>query len=118
MSYSRSRQWVFAVQDVKIVEGKHHFKPNTVLGHEFCGEVVEIGTHVHHVRIGDRVAVDNNIRCGFCEFCRMGLTSQCVDIKTSALGVMRDGGYAEYVWYLKSSVLCCRMRSMMCSVPR
>jgi threonine dehydrogenase-like Zn-dependent dehydrogenase len=82
--------------DVKIVEGKHHFKPNTILGHEFCGEVVEIGSHVQHVKLGDRVAVDNNIRCGFCSFCRMGLTSQCVDIKTSALGVMRDGGYAEY----------------------
>lgn len=82
--------------DVKIVEGKHHYKPNTVLGHEFCGEIVEVGTHVTHMKIGDRVAVDNNIRCGFCEFCRMGLTSQCVDIKTSALGVMRDGGYAEY----------------------
>ncbi|TDA65915.1 MAG: hypothetical protein D9V45_02940 [Chloroflexi bacterium] len=82
--------------DVKIVEGKHHFKPNTVLGHEFCGEIVEVGSHVHHMKIGDRVAVDNNIRCGFCDFCRMGLTSQCVDIKTSALGVMRDGGYAEY----------------------
>jgi (R,R)-butanediol dehydrogenase / meso-butanediol dehydrogenase / diacetyl reductase len=82
--------------DIKIIEGKHHFKPNTVLGHEFCGEVVEVGSHVHHVKIGDRVAVDNNIRCGFCSFCRMGLTSQCVDIKTSALGVMRDGGYAEY----------------------
>ena len=83
--------------DVKIVEGKHHFRPDTVLGHEFCGEVVEVGSHVHHLRIGDGVAVDNNIRCGFCEFCRMGLTSQCVDIKTSALGVMRDDGYAEYV---------------------
>jgi threonine dehydrogenase-like Zn-dependent dehydrogenase len=82
--------------DLKIIEGKHHFKPDTVLGHEFCGEVVEVGTHVHHVKVGDRVAVDNNIRCGFCSFCRMGLTSQCVDIKTSALGVMRDGGYAEY----------------------
>ncbi|MHB8855036.1 MAG: zinc-dependent alcohol dehydrogenase [Bellilinea sp.] len=82
--------------DVKIVEGKHHFKPNTVLGHEFCGEIMEVGSHVHHMKIGDRVAVDNNIRCGFCDFCRMGLTSQCVDIKTSALGVMRDGGYAEY----------------------
>jgi threonine dehydrogenase-like Zn-dependent dehydrogenase len=82
--------------DVKIVEGKHHFKPNTILGHEFCGEVVEVGSHVHHIKLGDRVAVDNNIRCGFCSFCRMGLTSQCVDIKTSALGVMRDGGYAEY----------------------
>jgi threonine dehydrogenase-like Zn-dependent dehydrogenase len=82
--------------DIKIIEGKHHFKPNTVLGHEFCGEVIEIGTHVHHVRVGDRVAIDNNIRCGFCSFCRMGLSSQCVEIKTSALGVMRDGGYAEY----------------------
>lgn len=82
--------------DVKILEGKHHFKPDTVLGHEFCGEVVEIGSYVHHIKIGDRVCVDNNIRCGFCSFCRMGLTSQCVDIKTSALGVMRDGGYADY----------------------
>ncbi len=82
--------------DLKIIEGKHHFRPNTVLGHEFCGEVVEIGTHVNHVKIGDRVAIDNNIRCGFCSFCRMGLSSQCVEIKTSALGVMRDGGYAEY----------------------
>ena len=82
--------------DLKIIEGKHHFKPNTVLGHEFCGEGVEIGSHVHHIKLGDRVAIDNNIRCGFCSFCRMGLTSQCVDIKTSALGVMRDGGYAEY----------------------
>jgi len=82
--------------DIKIIEGKHHFKPDTVLGHEFCGEVIEVGTHVHHVKIGDRVAIDNNIRCGFCSFCRMGLSSQCVEIKTSALGVMRDGGYAEY----------------------
>ena len=30
--------------DVKIIEGKHHFKPHTVLGHEFCGEVIEIGS--------------------------------------------------------------------------
>ena len=82
--------------DIKIIEGKHHFKPDTVLGHEFCGDVIEVGTHVHHVKIGDRVAVDNNIRCGFCSFCRMGQSSQCVEIKTSALGVMRDGGYAEY----------------------
>ena len=82
--------------DVKIMEGKHHFRPDTVLGHEFCGEVVEIGPYVKHVKVGDRVAIDNNIRCGFCSFCRMGLTSQCVEIKENAIGVMRDGGYAEY----------------------
>lgn len=82
--------------DVKIMEGKHHFKKDTVLGHEFCGDVVEVGSQVHHVKIGDRVAVDNNIRCGFCSFCRMGMTSQCVEIKQNAIGVMRDGGFAEY----------------------
>jgi threonine dehydrogenase-like Zn-dependent dehydrogenase len=82
--------------DVKILEGKHHFKPNTVLGHEFCGEVVEVGSHVKYIKVGDRVAVDNNIRCGFCSFCRMGLSSQCVEIKFNALGVMRDGGDAEF----------------------
>jgi threonine dehydrogenase-like Zn-dependent dehydrogenase len=82
--------------DLKILEGKHHFKQDTILGHEFCGEVVEIGSHVTHFEVGDRVAVDNNIRCGFCSFCRMGLTSQCVEIKFNAIGVMRNGGYAEY----------------------
>jgi threonine dehydrogenase-like Zn-dependent dehydrogenase len=82
--------------DVKIMEGKHHFKPDTVLGHEFCGEVVEVGSYVQYIHLGDRVAIDNNIRCGFCSFCRMGLTSQCVEIKKNAIGVMRDGGYAEY----------------------
>jgi threonine dehydrogenase-like Zn-dependent dehydrogenase len=82
--------------DIKILEGKHHFKPNTVLGHEFCGTVVEAGSHVTHLKLGDRVAIDNNIRCGFCSFCRMGMSSQCVEIKFNALGVMRDGGYAEY----------------------
>jgi threonine dehydrogenase-like Zn-dependent dehydrogenase len=51
---------------------------------------------VTHAKVGDRVAIDPNIRCGFCTFCRMGLTSQCVEIKTSSIGVMRNGGYAEY----------------------
>ncbi len=82
--------------DIKIMEGKHHFKEDTVLGHEFSSTVVEIGSHVTHFKVGDRVSIDNNIRCGFCSFCRMGLTSQCVEIKSNAIGVMRNGGYAEY----------------------
>ncbi len=82
--------------DLKILEGKHHFRKDIALGHEFCGTVVEIGSHVNHVKVGDRVAVDPNIRCGFCTFCRMGLTSQCVEIKHSSIGVMRNGGYSEY----------------------
>jgi (R,R)-butanediol dehydrogenase/meso-butanediol dehydrogenase/diacetyl reductase len=82
--------------DIKIMEGKHHFKEDTVLGHEFSSTVVEIGSHVTHFKVGDRVSIDNNIRCGFCSFCRMGLTSQCIEIKNNAIGVMRNGGYAEY----------------------
>jgi (R,R)-butanediol dehydrogenase/meso-butanediol dehydrogenase/diacetyl reductase len=82
--------------DLKILEGKHHYRKDIALGHEFCGTVVEIGSHVTHVKVGDRVSIDPNIRCGFCSFCRMGLTSQCVEIKNSSIGVMRNGGYAEY----------------------
>lgn len=82
--------------DIKILEGKHHFRENTVPGHEFCGNIVEIGSHVTHFKVGDRVAIDPNIRCGFCTFCRMGLTSQCVEIKNSSIGIMRNGGFAEY----------------------
>ncbi len=82
--------------DKKILEGKHVYKPNVVLGHEFTGTVVDIGTHVHHVKVGDRVCVDNNIRCGVCTYCRMGLTSQCVNIAKLTLGVQKNGGMAEY----------------------
>jgi threonine dehydrogenase-like Zn-dependent dehydrogenase len=82
--------------DIKILEGKHHYRKDIALGHEFCGTVIEIGSTVTHVKVGDRVAIDPNIRCGFCSFCRMGLTSQCVEIKNSSIGVMQNGGYAEY----------------------
>jgi (R,R)-butanediol dehydrogenase / meso-butanediol dehydrogenase / diacetyl reductase len=82
--------------DVKILEGKHAYKENTVLGHEFCGVVVETGAGVTSVKVGDRIALDNNPRCGICEFCRSGLSAQCIDLKNRTLGVFRNGGYAEY----------------------
>jgi len=82
--------------DLKILEGKHAYKQNVVIGHEFNGTVVEIGSHVRHIKVGDRVAIDNNPRCGFCSFCRMGLSSQCSEISKNAIGVQRNGGYAEY----------------------
>jgi len=83
--------------DVKILEGKHAFKKNTVLGHEFTGEVVEIGSAVTAVALGDRIALDNNSRCGVCEFCRSGQSSQCTELKNRTLGIFKNGGYAEYV---------------------
>ena len=82
--------------DVKIMEGKHAYREGVVLGHEFCGTVVAVGKSVTAVKPGDRVAVDNNPRCGVCDFCRMGLSSQCEIIKEKTLGIFQNGGYAEY----------------------
>jgi threonine dehydrogenase-like Zn-dependent dehydrogenase len=82
--------------DLKILEGKHAYRQNVVIGHEFNGTVVEVGSHARHIKVGDRVAIDNNPRCGFCSFCRMGLSSQCSEISKNAIGVQRNGGYAEY----------------------
>lgn len=82
--------------DVKIMEGKHAYKENTVIGHEFNGTVVEVGSGVTSVKVGDRIALDNNPRCGLCEFCRMGFSSQCVELKNRTLGIFQNGGYAEY----------------------
>lgn len=50
----------------------------TVMGHEFVGRVVEVGSQVHNVAIGDRVCAPFTTNCGQCEFCRRGLTARCV----------------------------------------
>jgi len=82
--------------DVKILEGKHAFKKNTVLGHEFNGVVTEIGSGVTSLKVGDRISIDNNPRCGLCQYCRTGISSQCESIKENTIGIFKDGGYAEY----------------------
>jgi len=48
-----------------------------ILGHEFMGEVVDVGPEVHKVKIGDRVVVPFTISCGECFFCRRDLWSLC-----------------------------------------
>ncbi len=82
--------------DIKILEGKHAFRENTVLGHELCGTVAAIGPGVTTLKIGDRVAIDNNPRCGVCDYCRMGFSSQCEWLKEWTIGIFKNGGYAEY----------------------
>ena len=89
--------------DVKIIQGKHAFKKNTVLGHEFNGIVAEVGEHVTTIKAGDRVAIDNNPRCGLCDYCRTGMSSQCELIKENTIGVFKNGGYAEYCTAPESS---------------
>ncbi len=68
--------------------------PNTILGHEFCGTVVDKGAEVMHLSIGDRVVVNPNDYCGVCTYCRKNLPNQCEHI--AALGIHVDGAFAEY----------------------
>ena len=82
--------------DIKILQGKHAFKNNTVLGHEFNGIIEEAGTGVTTLKAGERVAIDNSLRCGLCEACRMGRSSQCDWLKDKSVGIFQNGGYAEY----------------------
>jgi len=54
-------------------------KSGDVLGHEFMGEVVDVGSAVTKLTVGDRVVVPFNISCGQCFFCRKGLFSTKMD---------------------------------------
>lgn len=80
--------------DIKIVAGQSAAKPPVVLGHEFCGTVAKRGAGVENLAVGDFVAVDPNIVCGQCQFCRSGKIQLCENL--IALGVDIDGGFAEY----------------------
>ena len=71
-------------------------------GHEFYGEVVEVGSFVHGVQIGDRVSGEGHIVCGLCRNCRAGRRQMCINV--SSVGVQRDGAFAEYVVIPESNV--------------
>lgn len=70
-------------------------KENIILGHEFTGEVVEIGTNVKKFKVGDRVSVNVETFCGECFYCKRGYVNNCVQGGWE-LGCRIDGGQAEY----------------------
>ncbi|SCL16950.1 Threonine dehydrogenase [Micromonospora nigra] len=57
--------------------GSPTFAVGDVLGHEFVGDVVEVGRRVHRHRVGDRVVVAATVSCGACWYCRRGLPAAC-----------------------------------------
>lgn len=69
--------------------------PPVILGHEFCGEVEELGPGVHDVKVGDRVAASSVIPCGRCGSCRAGATHLCP--QRQIFGMNRPGAFAERV---------------------
>ncbi|MHB1458587.1 MAG: zinc-dependent alcohol dehydrogenase family protein [Armatimonadota bacterium] len=80
--------------DVHILRGEHIVKFPVIPGHEFSGEIVEIGSKVANVAVGDLVTVDPNIVDRTCFFCRRGEIHLCENL--SATGVNYDGGFAEF----------------------
>lgn len=68
--------------------------PQTI-GHEFYGEIVEVGREVKELAPGDKVSGEGHIVCGYCRNCRAGRRHQCV--RTVGLGVNTDGAFADYV---------------------
>jgi threonine dehydrogenase-like Zn-dependent dehydrogenase len=65
-----------------------------ILGHEFMGEVVEMGRQVKNLRVGDRVVVPFTISCGSCFACRNGLFSVCENSNPNAWMAEKMWGYA------------------------
>ena len=73
----------------------HPATPGTIMGHEFIGHVTACGPGVTDVRVGQRVAVDPDPKCGACASCRAGRPANCLNL--SALGIFRDGALASHV---------------------
>ncbi len=80
--------------DHHIFNGQSHSNPPVILGHEFSGVVTNLGASATEFKEGDRVAVDPNIACGYCFYCRSGEPNHCENLQ--ALGVDLNGGFAEY----------------------
>ncbi|GLC28498.1 L-threonine 3-dehydrogenase [Roseisolibacter agri] len=84
-------------------------RPPFVVGHEFAGDVVQVGALVENVKVGDRVTAEGHIVDGMCLLCRTGNAHVCPH--TKIIGVDRDGCFAEYiampatnVWHLDANV--------------
>lgn len=82
--------------DVHIYSGavKGLAAPGTVLGHEFAGIVEKVGPDVKGFNVGDFVAVEPNLYCGRCHYCRNAKKHFCQNWK--AVGLAIDGGFQEY----------------------
>jgi 2-desacetyl-2-hydroxyethyl bacteriochlorophyllide A dehydrogenase len=81
--------------DLHIFRNEYMSDFPVIPGHEFGGTVVEIGKDVTDLKVGDRVAVDPNLYCGHCYFCRNEQANHCLNWQ--GVGVTRPGAFAEYV---------------------
>lgn len=91
--------------DIRIFHGNHRMYPDGTVripGHEVVGTIAEVGSTVTNYSIGQRVFVAPNTGCGHCRQCVSGNNNLCENY--DAIGVTRDGGFAEYVRVPANSV--------------
>lgn len=75
-------------------KGSAEVVPPVILGHEFSGHIVKLGSGVTGLEEGQLITVDPNIYCGKCRPCRQGQKQMCHHMR--AVGVNMDGGFADY----------------------
>lgn len=82
--------------DLHIQEGKFPCNPPVIIGHEFSGEIVELGEKVTHFKTGDRVVAEpHKGGCGRCRYCLSGQVEMCSQKR--AIGYKIDGCFAPYI---------------------
>ncbi len=70
-------------------------KVPTTIGHEFVGEIVEVGSNVNDFKVGDIVSAEGHLVCGRCRNCMAGRRALCAN--TRGIGVNTNGGFAEFI---------------------
>ncbi|RFA34791.1 sorbitol dehydrogenase [Virgibacillus dokdonensis] len=89
--------------DIHTYEGHYKVAVPVTLGHEFSGEVVDIGSDVTEFKLGDRVTSETTFYvCGKCKYCATGDYNLCD--RRKGLGTHQDGGFAKYLIASKESV--------------
>ena len=81
--------------DLHIYRNEYMSKFPVIAGHEFGGTIVEVGKAAGDFRVGERVAVDPNLYCGHCYFCRNLHANHCLNWQ--GVGITRPGAFAEFV---------------------
>jgi L-iditol 2-dehydrogenase len=82
--------------DLHIWHDQFRYWPPVVLGHEFSGEIVKVGSAVKNFKIGDRVVGEPQTgACGTCELCRQGKLNICSSKRAPGWGI--DGAFADYL---------------------
>lgn len=77
------------------MHGSKKIKAGTTVGHEVCGQIIEVGQDITAYKKGDIVTVTPALGCGVCYMCKKGYTNMCDNLQT--LGFQYDGSFAEYM---------------------